>query len=168
MEIFEYKPQQWEQAFASERDNLLFNLPQFKFNVEHIGATSINNCRSFRNVDILLSTKNFVDSSTIAMMLESKDYKRLPELSTIDCIVLVKKSKVFGCGITLRVMEYASLTYRRFLAFKTLLRESYARVQKYNEFRKTLFTRVNHDIKKYNEGKINYINNLLEENYKFE
>ena len=41
-------------------------------------------------------------------------------------------------------------------------------MQKYNEFRKTLFTKVNHDIKKYNEGKINYINNLLEENYKFE
>ena len=104
MEIFEYKPQQWEQAFASEIDNLLFNLSQFKFNIEHIGATSINNCRSFRNVDILLSTKNFVDVSTIAMMLESKDYKRLPELSTIDCIVLVKKSKVYVCGITLRVV----------------------------------------------------------------
>jgi len=168
MEIFEYKPTQWDKAFASEKDSLLFNLPQFRINVEHIGATSINNCRSFRNVDILVSTKNFVDISTIAMMLESKDYRRINELSAIDCIVLVKRNRVFGCGITVRVVQYASLLYQRYMAFRTLLTLSYDRVQKYNEFRRDLFERVGHDITKYNQAKQNYINGLVDERYKFE
>ena len=168
MEVLQYHPSEWDKAFLSEKDNLLFLLPQFKFNVEHIGATSIPNCRSFRNVDILLSLNRFEDILTVAMLLNSKDYKEIKELSSVDCVVLTKRTKVNGCGITLRVVEYASLTYNRFIAFKTLLRESFDKTQKYNLFRETLFKESDRNISKYNQVKYDYINSVIDENYKFE
>lgn len=168
MDYLQYTPTKWDKAFASERDNILFYIPNIKINVEHIGATSIPNCRSFRNVDILVSVHNFVDISTVSMLLQSKDYKELKELSSIDCVVLVKKQKVYGCGITVRVVEYASMLYRKIMAFKAILRSSFDRTILYNQFRETLFAKNHKDIKKYNEVKYAYINGLVDERYKFE
>ena len=169
MEYLEYHPVDWDKAFISERDNLLFLLPQFKVNIEHIGATSINNCRSFRNIDILVSAHEFTDVHTIAMMLCSKEYKELKELSTMDCVVLVKKYKVNKrYGVTVRVVQYASNIYNRFISFKLLLKDSYDRVQKYNFFREQLFKQVNFNIAEYNKVKYDYINSLIDDNYKFE
>ena len=159
MEYLQYTPVKWDKAFASERDNLLFCIPNIKINVEHIGATSVPNCRSFRNVDILVSVHNFVDISTVAMLLLSKEYREIKE---------IKKQKVYGCGITVRVVEYASMIYRRIMAFKQILRSSFDRAIKYNQFRETLFERYHTDINKYNEAKYDYINSLIDERYKFE
>ena len=164
----EFRPEEWDKAFISERNNLLFLLPQFKINVEHIGATSVNGCRSFRNVDILVSTHNFIDIHTIGMLLESKEYREIKEQSTVDCVVLVKKKKVNKMGVTVRVVEYASKTYSRIMAFKVLLQENYSRVVNYNNFREGLITKVNFDIAKYNEIKYDYINQQVDENFKFE
>ena len=166
-EVLEYRPKEWQKAFISERDNLLFLLPQFKFNVEHIGATSVLNGRSFRNVDILISVHNFADIYTIAMILASKDYKELPELGDLNCRVLVKKTKVNSCGITLRVVEHASNTYNRIVSFKYYLSD-YDHIQKYNLFRESLFKSVKRNISEYNKVKYDYINSLIDENYKFE
>ena len=149
--VLSYNQTEWEKVFVSEKDNLLFLLPQYKMNIEHIGATSINNCRSFRNVDILISVNNFADVHTIAMLLNSKEYKELPELSDMNCRVLVKKHKVNKTGITVRVVEYASNTYNRFIMFRTLLKDDYNKVQAYNYFRENLFEEVNHNIAKYNQ-----------------
>ena len=166
--ILQYTPAKWEKAFKSEKDNLLFCLPNFKVTIEHIGATAVNSCRSFRNVDILLSTHDYGAVSTIAMVLKSKEYKELKELSTLDCIVLVKKSKVYGCGITLRIVQYASMTYRRITCFKIFLKESYDCVQRYNIFREAAIKTANFDIKEYNKMKYNYINSILDERFRFE
>ena len=169
MEYLEYHPVDWDKAFTSERDNLLFLLPQFKVNVEHIGATSVNSCRSFRNIDILISTHDFKDVHTIAMMLCSKEYKELKDLSTLDCVVLVKKYKINKrYGVTVRVVQYASETYNRYISFKLLLKDSYDRVQKYNFFREQLFKQVNCNITEYNKVKYDYINSLIDDYYKFE
>ena len=166
--ILSFKSADWEKAFSIEKDNLLFLLPQYKMNIEHIGATSINNCRSFRNVDILISVNNFADIYTIAMLLASKEYKELPELGNINCRLLVKRHKVNGCGVTVRVVEYASETYRRFIMFRTLLNEDYNKVQGYNYFRENLIKKVEFDIAEYNRIKYDYINSFLDENCKFE
>ena len=166
--ILQYTPAKWEKAFKSEKDNLLFCLPNFKVTIEHIGATAVNSCRSFRNVDILLSTHDYGAVSTIAMVLKSKEYKELKELSTLDCIVLIKKSKVYGCGITLRIVQYASMTYRRITCFKIFLKESYDCVQRYNIFREAAIKTANFDIKEYNKMKYNYINSILDERFRFE
>ena len=166
--VLSYKPNEWEKAFVMEKDNLSFLLPQFKINIEHIGATSISNCRSFRNVDILVSVNNFADIYTIAMLLGSKEYKELPDLGDMNCRVLVKKHKVNGCGVTVRVVEHASITYNRIVSFKLLLQGSFDKTQAYNYFRETLFKKVNHNIAEYNRIKYDYINSYIDEMCKFE
>ncbi len=166
--VLAYKQTEWTKAFLSEKDNLNFLLPQFKTNIEHIGATSINNCRSFRNVDILISVNKFADIYTIAMLLNSKEYKELPELSNVNCRVLIKRHKVNGFGVTVRVVEHASETYNRFITFKLLLKDDFDKVQAYNYFRENLFEKVNHDIAEYNRIKYDYINSYLDEQCKFE
>ena len=164
----DFRPNEWDKAFISERNNLLFLLPQFKINVEHIGATSVNGCRSFRNVDIMISVHDFIDLQTIAMLLESKEYRLIKELSSMDVLVLVKKKKVNKVAVTVRVVQYASNFYNRAKAFKVLLQENYQRVEKYNKYRDELIQKVGYDIAKYNEIKYNYINSLIDENFKFE
>ena len=166
--LLSYDIEKWKTAFNQEKTNILFLLPNYKVNVEHIGATSVNNCRSFRNVDILVSTSNFADIYTIAMILGTKDYKELNELSDLNCRVLARRNKINGCGVTIRVVEYASLTYNRFISFKLYLNDSYEHVQKYNYFREALFEKTNHNISEYNKIKYDYINAVLDENYKFE
>lgn len=166
MELLRFRPKSWHQAFLSEKNTLYFYLPQFKMNVEHIGATSVPNCRTFRNVDILISVPQLEDISTVAMLLATKGYKVVDD-SNYECIVLVKKATVYGERITVRVTEYASLIYRRHILFKTYLENSYDNVQKYNIFRDHLFREVRGDMKRYNEAKIEYINNHIDEMFKF-
>lgn len=168
MPYLEYKPVLWSKIFVAERDNLHFLLPQFKFNVEHIGATSVANCRSFRNVDILLSVHDFKDISTVSMLLASKEYKVIEEYSTVECMVLVKRYKYEKVGITVRVVQYAGTFFNRCHAFQSLLKESYDRVQKYNNYREELFIHYNGDIAQYNKIKQTYINSLIDDNFKFE
>ena len=168
MEVLQYHPVMWEKAFISERDNLRFELPKFRVTIEHIGATSVNNCRSFRNVDILLSVHNFEDIFTVAMILGSKDYRELRDLNTIDCVVLAKKTKVYGFGVTVRVVQYASNFYNRINCFQIYLKESRARVLRYNEYREVLFEKVHRNIAEYNRIKYDYINSIIDENFKFE
>lgn len=168
MDYLEYHPSEWVKIFKSEYSNIHFLVPDLKYNVEHIGATSINSCRSFRNVDILISTSSLADIYTIAMLLGVSEYKELKELSTEDCVVMIKKKKYKKIGVTIRIMEYGSTKYVRFKAFKQLLQSDYNFVIKYNYFREELFKTVNFDITKYNEGKINYIESQLNEHFKFE
>ena len=167
MQILRYRPKEWVKAFKSECSNLQFLLPQFKINVEHIGATAVPNCRSFRNVDILLSTHEFKDIHTIAMMLETKEYV-IVDQSDINCVVLAKKRKVLGERITVRVVQYASNTFNRFHAFDIYLRESIENVYHYNIFRENLFREVAYDIPRYNQAKYDYINNHIDEHFTFE
>lgn len=167
MQILRYRPKEWVKAFKSERSNLLFLLPQFKMNIEHIGATAVPNCRSFRNVDILISVHDFADISTIAMLLQTKEYV-LVDQSDINCVVLAKKRKVLGERITVRVVQYASDTFNRFHAFDIYLRESIENVYHYNIFRENLFRETAYDIKRYNETKYDYINSHIDEMFKFE
>lgn len=142
VDFLEYKPSLWSEVYQQEKDNLLFLLPQFKVNIEHIGATAVNSCRSFRNVDILVSTSTFNDIYSVTNVLGAKEYKEMRSLSSIDCLVLIKKHKVNGVGVTVRVVEHASDVYNRIHAFLILLKESYYRVQKYNQFRETLISQI--------------------------
>ena len=163
-----YKPEKWDKAFINERANLLFELPNFKMNIEHIGATSVTNGRSFRNVDIMISVNNFADIYTITMLLETKGYKEIKELSTLGVALLVKQKKVNRQTITVRVVQYGGEFFSRAHAFRTLLQENYDRIQKYNQYREKLISEVGFDIAKYNEAKYQYINQMIDENFKFE
>lgn len=168
VEYLEYRPTEWDNIFKKEFNNIHFLLPDMKVYVEHIGATSVNGCRSFRNVDVLVSTQNFADIYTAKMLLCIDEYKEIPELGNENCVVLVRKKKYGQIGVTVRVVEYGSETYLRFKAFKAILQEDYERTLKYNHYRELFFRQVDKDIKKYNEGKYLYINNLIDENWKFE
>lgn len=168
MSYLEYKPAIWDKIFVNEKANLHFHLPQYKFNVEHIGATSVPNCRSFRNVDIMISLHDFKDIHTVALLLATKEYKIIKERSTPDCMVLAKTQKYQKVGVTIRIVQYAGRWFNRCHAFLTLLRENYDRVIKYNNFREELFVKVNGNIAQYNQIKGNYINSIIDDNFKFE
>ncbi len=163
-----YLPEDWDNIFKAERDNLRFVLPEFKFNIEHIGATSINNCRSFRNVDILISLSHFNDIYTAAMLLNSRGYKMLNAQCRSDCALLIKRSKYKKIGVTIRIVEYGGDFYNRCKAFQVVLRESYDRTQMYNNFREKLFAKYPKNIKRYNEVKYDYINSQLDYYFKFQ
>ena len=78
VEYLDYHPTEWDRIFKKEYNNIHFLLPDMKIYVEHIGATSINGCRSFRNVDVLVSTQSFADIYTAKMLLCIDEYKELP------------------------------------------------------------------------------------------
>ena len=162
-----FDPRGWSETYEEEKNNLLYFLSGFQVGVKHIGATSYAGGMSNRNVDILIATQTMQDISSIQVRLQSKGYKlvdsTLPGLST-----LVGPKKVNGYGITVRVMEYASMIYNRFNAFETLMKENQDRVTRYNEYREEISLRCGPDFQKYQELKLNYINGLIDEKFKFE
>lgn len=166
MDVLRYRPVAWVKAFQNEKSNLYFLLPQFRMNIEHVGATSVPGCRSFRNVDILISVSELKDISTISMLLQTKGYNLIDD--DYKCTTLVKKQRVNGERITVRIVEYASKEYLRITMFKTYLNDRVDNVNKYNIFREKLFEDCNRDVKKYNEQKYDYINNHIDEMFKFE
>ena len=166
MDVLRYRPVAWVKAFQNEKSTLHFLLPQFRMNVEHVGATSVPGCRSFRNVDILISVSNFSDISTISMLLQTKGYNLIDD--NYKCVVLVKKKRVNGERITIRVVEYASQEYLRIVMFKTYLLDRIDNVNKYNIYREKLFADCGRNVIKYNEQKYDYINNHVDEMFKFE
>ena len=168
MRMLRYDPQGWEATYITERNNLLYLLSNFKFSVEHIGAASVTNGRTNRNVDILLVADSIADVASIASKLQTFGYKPLHYLSHHEISALVKRKRVKGYGVTIRVVNNASIIHNRIKAFMIYLNENYDHIQKYNEFRYNLYLKYQKNWKLYYKHKIGYIESVLNEHFKFE
>lgn len=168
MNYLDFDPRGWHETFKDEKNNLLYYLKDFKVSISHIGATSFVGGRSNRNVDVLLTVTNFKDVQSVMVRLVSKKYKILEQSTSGDFYFFVGPSKVQGYGVTVRLMEYASPIFNRYQAFLTLLKESAERVRKYNNFRLELLDKCGDDWKKYSQIKQDYINSIIDDNFKFE
>lgn len=166
--MLRFDPEGWRETFSEEKNNLQYYLKNFKLAITHIGATAIKGGRSNRNVDILITSESLSDASSISIRLQSKGYKLLDYNDGHEIITLVAPKKVLGYGVTIRVVVYASEVYVRFNAFASLLKEHEQLVKRYNEFRENIAHKCGADWKQYRKLKIDYVNLLLEENFKFE
>ena len=166
--MLRFDPTGWRETFEEEKNNLQYYLKNFKIAINHIGATAYKNGRSNRNVDILITVESIADLSAIVVRLQSKDYKLIDYQEGHDISTLVAPKKILGYGVTIRVILYASEIYNHYNAFITLLKEHEHLVRQYNEYRDNLIHKVSGDWNKYRELKIDYINLLLEEHFKFE
>ena len=168
MKFLFFDPKGWTETFIDEKNNLLYYLKDYKVAVSHIGSTSYPGGRSNRNVDLLVSVTSLKDLSSVLVRLQSKKYKLIESSDNGDLYVLVGPSKVLGYGVTVRLMEYASTIYNRYQAFASLLKEDQDKVRRYNEFRLELVEKYGANWVKYNRLKQDYINMVIDENYKFE
>lgn len=166
--MLKFDPTGWGETFKEEKNNLLYYLKNFKVAINHIGATAFKNGRSNRNVDILITTTTLNDLSSVVVRLQSKGYKLINYEDGHEYQTLVVPKKVLGYGVTIKVMLYASDIYNRFNAFITLLKEHEHLVKDYNNYRDELTRKYCNDYKTYRKLKIDYINLLLEEHFKFE
>ena len=166
--MLRFDPEGWKQTFVEEKNNLQYFLKNFKIAITHIGATAYKNGKSNRNVDIMITVDNMVDLSSIVVRLQSKGYKLINYEEGNDCSTLVVPKKVLGYGVTIKVLVYASDTYNRYNAFMTLLREHEHLIRSYNDYRDNIARKYRHDWQKYRQLKIDYINLLIEEHFKFE
>ena len=163
-----FDPNGWKKSFEEEKINLLFALKDFSVSIKHIGATAYTNGRSDRNVDILLLTKDLKDIYTIQMRLCAKGYKSIEEYSQQDLQVLVKKTKVGGYGVTIRIMEYGSPIHTRYYGFMMLMKDDSGLIHRYNAYRYELQQKCGKDWKKYHELKQDYIEMTIDERCRFE
>ena len=168
MNSLRFEPSKWEACYTKEKNNLLYLLSNFNIGISHIGATAVAGSRSNRNVDILVVASSIADVSAITLKLRLNGYKFIEYMSNHECSVMVKEHKVNEFGITLRVVAYASNMYNRINAFQTYLHESIMRVRHYNDFREQLLKKYGNDWKSYYRHKKEYINSIIDENFKFE
>lgn len=168
MNSLKFDPKGWQAAYLEEKNNLLYLLSRYDVKIEQIGATSIPSGRSDRNVDILVVAKSIPDMSSIAFKLQNSNYKVLDYLVTSESSALVKKTKVKGYGVTIRVVVNASKVHNRINAFQIYLKEEYSHIKKYNDFREELNKKFPNDWKSYYRRKRDYINATIDENFKFE
>lgn len=168
MKALRYDPQGWEDTYITERNNLLYLLSNFDFTIEQIGAGSVTNGRTNRNVDILIAADSIPEVSSIASKLETYGYKPLHYLSHHEISTLVKRTRVKGYGVTIRVVNKASIIHNRIKAFMLYLNENYGHIEKYNEFRLNLYLKYQKNWKLYYKHKMDYISMVLKENFKFE
>lgn len=166
--MLKFDPTGWGETFKEEKNNLLYYLKNFKVAINHIGATAFKNGRSNRNVDILITTTTLNDLSSVVVRLQSKGYKLINYEDGHEYQTLVVPKKVLGYGVTIKVMLYASDIYNRFNAFITLLKEHEHLVKDYNNYRDELTRKYRNNYNTYRKLKIDYINLLLEEHFKFE
>ena len=163
-----FDPKGWDATYIAERNNLLYLLSGFNFQIEQIGATSINSGRSNRNVDILIVVDSVLDLSSVTMKLQTAKYKLLDYLSDHEISTFVKQTKVNKYGVTLRVVVKASKWHLRINAFQIYLNENYQNIKRYNDFRAALSQKYKKDWKSYYRCKRDFINAVIDERFKFE
>ena len=166
--MLSFDPTGWGETFQEEKNNLQYYLKGFKVAINHIGATAYKNGRSNRNVDILVTVESLADLTAVVVRLQSKGYKLVNYEEGHECSTLVVPKKVLGYGVTIKVMLYASEIFNKYNAFITLVKEHEHLVRHYNEYRDELTRKCGRDWKSYRKLKIDYINLLLEEHFKFE
>ena len=166
--MLRFDPTGWGKTFAEEKNNLLYFLNNLKAAITHIGATAYKNGRSNRNVDILITVETLADLSAVTVRLQSKGYKLVNYENNQDYSLLVAPKKVLGYGVTIRVMLYASEIYNRYHAFATLLKEHEQLARQYNEFRDECNKKCGKNWQQYRTLKVDYINSLIDEYFKFE
>ena len=168
MKYLEFNPRGWRETFIDEKNNLLFYLKDFRVSINHIGATAFTAGRSNRNVDVLLTVSSLADLHSVLVRLQSKNYKLVEQSPKGDFFLLVAPKKVLGYGVSVRLMEYASPIFVRYQAFITLLKEDNSRVLRYNDFRLELIERCGNNWEQYKQLKQDYIDMMIDENFKFE
>lgn len=167
--MLRFDPEGWRETFLEEKNNLQYYLKNFKVAISHFGATAYKNGRSNRNVDILITVQDLKDLTAVVVRLQSKGYKLVVyEDENHECSTLIAPKKVLGYGVTLKVMVYASSLYNRFNAFINLLKEHEHLIRLYNEYRDDIRYKCKNNWKEYRRLKIDYINLLIEEHFKFE
>lgn len=166
--MLRFDPVGWTETYKEEKNNLQYYLKNFKIAITHIGATSYRNGRSNRNVDILVTVESLSELSAVVVRLQSKGYKLINYEEGQNVSTLIVPKKVLGYGVTIRVMVYASEIFNRYNAFITLLKEHEHLIREYNKFRDDLSHKYSRDYNTYRKLKIDYINLLLEEHFKFE
>ena len=152
----------WKNIFEKEKERLFNSLGEFKINeIEHIGATSVVLCDTYGTIDILLSTRTYLDLITVKNILVRKGYTYVSHLSDdFKDIFMVRKNEKNQIVATIHIVEYASIIYQEYLLFKFHLREG-SNAKKYNTFRETLLENCNGDIKEYRKTKTEYIKYIL-------
>ncbi len=136
--------------------------------IVHYGATAYKNGRSNRNVDILITVESLADLSAVMVRLQSKGYKLIDFENNQDYHLMVVPKKVYGYGVTIRIMLYASETYKRYNAFVTLLKEHEQLLRQYNDFRDNITRKCGKNWQAYRTLKTDYINATIDEYFKFE
>lgn len=166
--MLRFDPVGWSETYKEEKNNLQYYLKSFKVAITHIGATAYKNGRSNRNVDLLVTVDSLSDLSAVVVRLQSKGYKLINYEEGHEVSTLVGPKKVLGYGVTIKVMLYASETFNKYNAFITLVKEHEHLIRQYNDYRFELTRKYRSDYNTYRKLKIDYINLLLEEHFKFE
>ena len=115
-----------------------------------------------------MTVNNLADIQSVLVRLISKKYKVIEQSHSGDFYLLVGPNKVLGYGVSIRLMEHASPIFNRYQAFVTLLKEDHTKVEKYNSFRLALIDKCGKNWEMYNRMKRDYIDQLIDENFKFE
>ncbi len=110
----------WNLMFEKEKEHLLNLLKDQKVEtIEHIGATSVNQCSTFGTIDIMISLQSYLDLVTIKNILIRKGYEYVKHFSDdLNCVYLVGRNKNKQIVSTVRIVEYASIIYQQLLLFK--------------------------------------------------
>lgn len=152
----------WKDCFLNEKKILSHALKgQPVVEIEHVGATSVVLCKTAGTIDLLCSIQNKLDFITFKNILVRKGYGYVASLSNEDCYVYVRRNSKQQIIATVRVVEHASLTYKKIILFKYYLREKISHVKAYNELRQTIIDNKDGDAASYYKIKVNYIESVI-------
>ena len=168
MELSAYSDN-WVICYKQEKKLLENTLKGFlKYSIiEHIGATSVIYCKTLGTIDLLLSIPRQLDLFTFKNYLAHNGYEEIVNKSSPTSFFMVRRNENKQIIATIRIVEYASHTYNVIKAFKDFLKDSKSNVRKYNEYRENLLQMYGNDYSKYEKGKIDYINSIIKEHFRF-
>lgn len=153
----EHHQRLYKNIFEREKKKLCVLLKKQRIKkIVHIGSTSVPFCLNGGVVDILIGIPNMLDLLTFNNILSRKGYKLLESQSSPSLLTFLINDDEGKLVATLRIAEYATPEYNKYIAFKNFLIKEKNNVLLYNKFRQSAVEIYEGNEEKYSEAKDKY------------
>ncbi len=147
--LLPYEPM-WIPLFHKAKNSLLHEFGKTNIYIEHIGGTAIPGSISKPEIDILVGVNKLPYMPLHIDSLEKIEYMYFPKIEKFDPI---RDYPLFH----IHMVEQKSQFWYAHIAFREYLKNHPEYITKYNNLKKDLIVKFNHNREKYNKGKDAFI-----------
>ena len=150
----------WPRLFEEEKQKIISVIGDLR--VEHMGSTAIPGLDSKPVIDMMAAVNNLNAVKKYIESLETLEYKYAPELEqqTPDRKFFQKRTPNLWYHLSLT--EPTSIYWRDHILFRDYLRNNSEARKNYEELKIRLAEEFVDDFDKYNSGKTEFINKIIE------
>ena len=165
VKIFEYNPE-WKNEYLKEKNTLKNVLKNYNIDIQHVGSTSIINCKAKPIIDIAIGVPNLEYGKKLVPILQNIGY-HYDGRHDFGVRYFLKKCENNTETYFIHIEDKNSRIWQNHILFRNYMNLNPEEVRKYSDLKETLAKKFYNDRKSYTKAKEGYIEKIIDNAFKY-